>query len=136
MVGHYLKKLLLIEDDNATAQSYAEHFADEYEVCISKNGEEGLREAEEIMPNVILLDIMLPGKLNGFDVLRELKQRPQTANIPIIMLTNLDDQRKAALEFGAAECFVKANTDIDEVSKAIRSAVQGSDNKADSTQSK
>lgn len=119
-----MKKILIIEDDSLTAQSYAEHFADEYEVCISKNGEQGLQEAQEILPDVILLDVMLPGKMNGFDVLRELKQRTPTTHIPVIILTNLDDQKKAALEFGAAECFVKANTPIDQVSAVIRTVLQ------------
>lgn len=119
-----MKKILIIEDDSPTAQSYAAHFADEYEVCVSKNGDQGLQEAQEILPDIILLDVMLPGKLNGFDVLRELKQRTPTSHIPVIILTNLDDQKKAALQFGAAGCFVKANTPINEVSEAIRAVLQ------------
>lgn len=122
-----MKKLLLIEDDKSTAQSYAAEFADEYEVCISKNGEDGLNDALEILPDIILLDVMLPGKMNGFDVLRELKNTTKTMEIPVIILTNLDDQKKAALESGAADCFVKANTNIDEVSAVIRTVLQHTD---------
>lgn len=119
-----LKKLLLIEDDALTAQSYAEHFASDFEVCIAKNGDQGLRDAQEILPQVILLDVMLPGKMNGFDVLRELKQRTTTSHIPVFIFTNLDEQRKAALEFGASDCFVKANTSLDQVSAAITKVLQ------------
>ena len=122
-----MKKLLLIEDDKSTAQSYAAEFTDEYEVCISKNGEDGLNDALEILPDIILLDVMLPGKMNGFDVLRELKNTTKTMEIPVIILTNLDDQKKAALESGAVDCFVKANTNIDEVSAVIRTVLQHTD---------
>lgn len=119
-----MKTLLIVEDDVPSAQSYAEHFAEEFEVIVAKNGEEGLQIARESLPKIILLDIMLPGKLNGFDVLRALKQDSNTRHIPVIMLTNLDDQKKAAIEFGAADCFVKANTPINQVSAVIRTVLQ------------
>lgn len=118
-----MKKLLLIEDDAYSAQSLAEELTENFEVVVSRIGEDGLHDAQSFLPDVVLLDIMLPGKMNGFDVLRELKQSSKTSHIPVIMLTNLDDQKKAALESGAVDCFVKANTTFEEINAAIEKAL-------------
>ncbi|MDQ5950763.1 MAG: hypothetical protein QG639_39 [Patescibacteria group bacterium] len=118
-----MKKLLLIEDDQFSAQSLAEQLAEFYEVIVSRVGEEGFQDIVSMLPDVILLDIMLPGKMNGFDVLREVKQNSATLNIPVIMLTNLDNQEKAAQEGGAVACFVKANTTFDQIHQTIEKAL-------------
>lgn len=120
-----MKKLLLIEDDQYSAQSLAEQLREYYEVTVSRLGEQGFQEVVKSVPDVILLDIMLAGKMNGFDVLREVKQHSTTKDIPVIMLTNLDNQEKAAVESGAVACFVKANTTFDQIHQAIETALSG-----------
>lgn len=118
-----MKKLLLVEDDQYSAQSLAEQLAEFYEVIVARIGEEGFQDIVKLLPDVILLDIMLPGKMNGFDVLREVKQNSSTSHIPVIMLTNLDNQEKAAKEGGAVACFVKANTTFEQIHTTIENAL-------------
>ena len=82
--------------------------AEGYEILISDRGEDALLLAEKKQPGLILLDIMMPG-LDGFEVTWLLKANPLTSNIPIIMLTALDDRssRMHALEMGAEEFLTK-----------------------------
>jgi len=114
-----MKKLLIIEDDQATDQAYSNKFSKTYQVVVATNGKDGFTKAIQEKPDLVLLDIMLPGGLNGFDVLRNLKHNSETVNIPVIVLTNLSEQEDAAKEAGALECLVKANTDINKVGSVI-----------------
>lgn len=119
-----MKKLLIIEDDRATNSAYANKFSKQYQVISATDGKEGFTKAIVESPDLIVLDVMLPGGLNGFDVLRNLKHNSQTANIPVIVLTNLSEQEEAAKEAGAVECLVKANTNIKKVEWVIAKYLQ------------
>ena len=79
-----------------------------YEPLTAESGEEGLRIAEEELPDLILLDIMLP-KMKGRDVCARLKSDPRTAKIPVIFLTalGLADHIKAGMDLGADDYIVK-----------------------------
>ena len=105
-------KILLIEDDSMLASMYEERLTEEgYEVSLAFDGEEALEKAKN-RPNLILLDIMLP-KLNGFEVLKKLKESAETRHIPVIILTNLgsksaNEDRNLALALGAADYLVKS----------------------------
>jgi two-component system phosphate regulon response regulator PhoB len=80
-------RILIIEDERGLTQSLTWYFNREgYEAQVADNGTEGLRKAQTTLPDVILLDIMLPG-MNGLDVCRELRAGDRTREIPIIMLT-------------------------------------------------
>jgi len=114
-----MKKLLIIEDDSSTNSAYANKFSKKYEVISATDGKEGFTKAVKEQPNLIILDIMLPGGLNGFDVLRNLRHNSVTAKIPVLVLTNLSEQESAAKAEGAVECLVKANTDINKVESVI-----------------
>ncbi len=77
-------KILVVDDDERVLRLVEAMLAPEgYEVVLAHSGQEGLEKARESSPDVILLDIMMPG-LNGFEVLRILRQQ---SNIPVIMLT-------------------------------------------------
>lgn len=78
-------------------------------------------------PDLIVLDIMLGGGMNGFDFLERLKKDARTAQIPVIILTNLDNEDKVAKEIGADDYFVKTSTDLNLLSGRIKSIL---DNKA------
>jgi two-component sensor histidine kinase/CheY-like chemotaxis protein len=73
-----------------------------------QNGEEALRVAREMKPDLILLDIMMPG-VDGYEILTELKNAPETMDIPIVMVTSLHDQesRVRALDMGADDFITK-----------------------------
>ena len=80
-------RILIIEDERGLTQSLTWYFNREgYEAHVADNGTEGLRKAQTTLPDVILLDIMLPG-MNGLDVCRELRAGERTREIPIIMIT-------------------------------------------------
>ena len=90
-----------------------------YDVVTAVDGEVALLMARERMPNLILLDMMLP-KLDGLGVLRALKQDLQTANIPVIVLSGLGQQNEAKLKKeGAAAYFTKSDSLFDNDSDAL-----------------
>lgn len=118
------RKILMIEDDQQLQQSYQKLFTVEgYEVFQAFTGEQGLQLAKEKKPDIILLDIMLQGGVNGFDVLEQLKKDRDLFNIPVLMLTNLDSERKLALSIGAVDYLVKANTSIDVLLEKVKNYV-------------
>src|SRR3954452_19449856 len=80
-------RILIVEDERGLTQSLSWYFNKEgYETHVADTGTEGLRKAQTILPDVVLLDIMLPG-MSGLDVCRELRAGERTRDIPIIMLT-------------------------------------------------
>jgi len=107
------KIILLIEDDLDIQRVYSEKLKLEgYEVYLAIDPQHGLQLLTEINPDIILLDIMLPGKMNGFDMLEHLKTDSRYKDIPVIVLTNLDTEKEQAIKVGAADYLVKANTDL------------------------
>lgn len=82
-------KVLLVDDDMTLHEMYAERLkAEGYIIVSAYDGEEALDKTYKEMPDVILLDIMMP-KMNGIDVMKKLREDEKTAEIPIILLTAL-----------------------------------------------
>jgi len=80
-------KMLLVEDDAALAELLVYHFKrEDFDVVQTPDGEEALLLAQETPPDIVLLDWMLES-LSGIEVCRRLRRMPETANVPIIMLT-------------------------------------------------
>jgi DNA-binding response OmpR family regulator len=114
------KSILVIEDDATLQMVYRQKFEETgYEVITALNGTQGLTLAKDKTPNLILLDIMLPEGMNGFDVMEQLKQDAKLVNVPVIVLTNLDSEKNTALEMGAVDYVVKANTSIEDLVKKV-----------------
>jgi CheY-like chemotaxis protein len=116
-----MKKLLIVEDDPLILRMYEEAFSfRKYEVAIADNGQDGLAKASTEQPDMILLDIMMP-KMNGLEVLKQLKQDPKLKKIPVIMLTNLggDEDIKTALSLGAIRYITKVDLTPKEVVKEV-----------------
>jgi two-component system phosphate regulon response regulator PhoB len=104
-----VKRLLLVEDDRALAELVTFHFDRAgFAVTRTGDGEEALILAEEIKPDLILLDWMIEG-ISGIEVCRRLRRRAATANVPIIMLTarGEEDDRIRGLETGADDYLTK-----------------------------
>lgn len=104
------KSILLVDDDLTLREMYTERLkAEGFTVETAKDGEEALAKASDLKPNIILLDIMMP-KINGLDVLRKLKQSPDTENIPVIVLTALiqDREKMESITRGADDYIVKS----------------------------
>lgn len=110
-------KILIIEDDKSLVSILKQALIGEkFEVVLANSADEGLDQAMIAKPDVILLDVLLPGK-TGFEFLREMKQNSELAEIPVIILSNLgqDEEIKTGLSLGAASYLVKADFTIDEV---------------------
>ena len=102
-------KMLLVEDDAALAELLVYHFKrEDFEVAHTPDGEEALLLAKEATPDIVLLDWMVEG-LSGIEVCRRLRRMPETANIPIIMLTarGEEEDRVRGLETGADDYVTK-----------------------------
>ena len=104
------KSTILIVDDEASGRDTLEAILEPegYILVMAENGYQALEKAVQIKPDVILLDVMMPG-MNGFEVCRRIRSEEQLAEIPIIFLTALDDRQSLlnSLEAGADEFISK-----------------------------
>ena len=104
------KSLVLIVDDTSYGRDTLEAvlYAPEYQLLFAADGIEAIRKAEALPPDLILLDIMMPG-MNGFEVCRHLRRQSHTAEVPIVMVTALDDRssRLSGIEAGADDFITK-----------------------------
>jgi DNA-binding response OmpR family regulator len=119
------KKILLVEDDEFLAELYATKLNLEgFEVFLAVDGEKGLRMIKEKNPDLVLLDIILP-KMDGFEILKNMKISKDLKNIPVILLTNLSqkDEVKKGLELGANDYLIKAHFMPSEVVKKIKTII-------------
>jgi len=120
------KVVLLVDDDLTLREMYQERLkAEGFEIVQASNGEEAIQKAKETKPNVILLDIMMP-KINGFDVLKQLKANDELKEIPVIVLTALiqDVDRVQGKKLGAADYIVKSETMPGEVIAKIKGVLK------------
>ena len=104
-------KILLVEDDVFLLNMYADKFRSEgFGVSVADNGIKAVKLAQQEAPDIILLDLILP-KMDGFEVLQELKKDPATKDIPVILLTNISqkDDINRGLELGAVDYLIKAH---------------------------
>jgi two-component system phosphate regulon response regulator PhoB len=102
-------RMLLVEDDPALVELLKWHFSrEDFDVSHTADGEEALLLAREKAPDVVLLDWMVEG-LSGLEVCRRLRRAPETANVPIIMLTarGEEEDRVRGLETGADDYVTK-----------------------------
>jgi DNA-binding response OmpR family regulator len=115
-------KILLVEDDPFLLDMYSTKFKEVgFNIIMAQDGEMGLTKAQEELPDLILLDIVLPKK-DGFEVLKQLKSDGKTAKIPVILLTNLglDSDVKRGLELGAQSYIIKAHFTPTEVVAKVK----------------
>lgn len=102
-------RLLIIDDDELVRERLETLFAPEgYQLAFATNAQEALQKAEKFMPDIILLDVMMPD-MDGFELCEHLRATPKLAEVPIIILTALDDRdsRLRGLEAGADDFITK-----------------------------
>ncbi len=120
------KKVLIIEDEATLQKALQEVLvAEGYDILSALDGSRGLEMAREENPDLILLDIILP-KMDGFEVLKELKSEEKTESIPVIILTNLSDisDIQKALDLGATTYLVKADFSLEDVIKKVEDTLK------------
>lgn len=120
------QKILIIEDDFFVRDLYNRELTREgFEIASAEDGPEGLLKAVEEKPDLVLLDIMLP-KMSGLDVLKTLKEKEETKDIPVVLLTNLgqDSVIREGFSLGAVGYLIKAaytpTQIIEEVKKFLK----------------
>ena len=121
-----LKKILLIEDDKFLRELMNKKLLSlDYEVETAADGETGLVKIKEAKPDAVLLDLILPG-INGFEVLEKAKKDPETANIPIVILSNLGQAEdiERGLKLGAVDFLVKAHFTPQEIVNKLKNILE------------
>jgi DNA-binding response OmpR family regulator len=120
------KKILIAEDDSFLLSMYANKFEmDGFTVFTAEDGKKALRTALKEQPDLILLDLMLPA-MDGFEVLKELKNDAKAKEIPVILLTNLSqrDEIDRGLELGAMDYLIKAHVMPSEVVEKVKTILK------------
>lgn len=110
-------KILVVEDETFLVKIYAVKLKKEgFDVTIATDGEEAVKQAAEVKPDLILLDLILP-KMNGFEALEKMRANPVNKTTPVIVLSNLGQEEdiKRAEALGATDYLVKANFSIQDV---------------------
>lgn len=116
------KKILVVEDEPSIQKAVAEALTlDNYEVATAFDGEQAMGLVKEFKPDLILLDLILPGK-NGFEVLKELKTMDEFSRVPVVILSNLGDEEEIqqGMNLGATDYLIKADYDLSEVASIIK----------------
>ena len=121
-----MKKILIIEDDKFLRQLIVQKLVKEgYEVAEAGDGEQGLKKIQQENPDLVLLDLILPG-IDGFEVLSRAKKNQELVKIPIIILSNLGQKEdvQRGMNLGATDYLIKAHFTPGEIDEKIRKALQ------------
>lgn len=121
-------RVLLVEDDTFLREICSKKLVKEgYTVYEAVDGIEAIDGVDDIVPDIVLLDIILPA-VDGFQILHHIKssKNPKIANVPVIMLSNLgqDDDIKKAMDMGANDYLVKAHFTTEEIAGKVKALVK------------
>ncbi|OGG92529.1 hypothetical protein A3H03_00990 [Candidatus Kuenenbacteria bacterium RIFCSPLOWO2_12_FULL_42_13] len=122
-----MNNILIVEDEDFLIMALKDNLvAEGYTVDIARNGDEALKKIQKKKPSLVLLDILMPQK-DGFYVLEEIKKNPERQLIPVIVLSNLGEDKviKRALDMGADDYLVKSQHSIQEVIKRVKDYLEG-----------
>jgi CheY-like chemotaxis protein len=97
--------LLIVDDEPSARELLASYLEPEYSIVMAESGSEAIEKAKQLRPDAITLDLLMPGA-NGFETLVALRNAPETANIPIIILS-VEDEKRVGFALGAADYLIK-----------------------------
>jgi len=120
-----MKKILFIEDEEALQRTMGDMLKEHgYKLFSALDGDAGIALAKDTMPDLILLDLVLPKK-DGFEVLEHLRKDPTTKDIPVMVLTNLVEGAdvERVLSLGATTYLVKANYSLQDIFAKIQAVL-------------
>jgi DNA-binding response OmpR family regulator len=117
-----MAKIVVAEDDKLISSSLCDALkAENHEPTPAYDGQEALAKVSEVIPDIVLLDIMMP-KMDGISVLTELRANPATAEIPVVVLTNIGDVETISkiVSAGAADYLLKSDQSVDDIIAKVR----------------
>jgi len=120
------KKILIVDDEKFVVKALTEKLvAEGFSIESAYDGQEALLKVNQVKPDLILLDIIMP-KLDGISVLKILKARSETKNIPVIILTNLYDDKKVneVLETGGTDYLIKVEHTLSDIVQEAKEKLQ------------
>ena len=123
------KKVLVAEDDPSLSQILSSRLTRAgMEVIKAKTGEEALKVIQESKPDLVLLDLILPGKYDGFEVLQKMREDRTLDGRSVVIISNLGQasDMERVKQLGAVEYFVKAKTSIDDLVNRIKNLLNTS----------
>ena len=115
-----MKKILIVDDDSAVRRLVEATLSFEgYQIIQAESGKEATTVAKAEKPDLIIMDVMMPGEIDGLEATRILKNDPETKEIAIIMLTakSQDEDIKLGVEAGANDYFVKPFSPLELIKK-------------------
>src|SRR5258708_5365307 len=117
-------RVLLVDDAKANLDILVEGLKSDHKLSLALNGEQALQTAARTPPDLVLLDIVMPG-LDGYEVCRRLRQRPETAEVPIMFLSSLEEVQNKTRGFEAgANDYLTKPFDMVEVKARVRSLLK------------
>lgn len=120
------RKILVVEDDKFVRELIVQKLTEEkFEVSSAKDGEEGVKKTESEKPDLILLDLILPG-IDGFEVLSRIRKNPLIEKIPVIILSNLGEKVDVdrGIKLGANDYLIKAHFTPKEIVEKVRTILK------------
>ena len=117
-------RVLIVDDTKANVDVLVETLRDKYKISVALNGEDALRAINRNKPDLVLLDIMMPG-MDGFEVCARIKDNPDTGEIPVIFISALDeaDSKTTGFAHGAVD-YVTKPFDADEVKARCKAQLE------------
>lgn len=125
-VNYMAKTILVIEDDKFLRELISQKlFKEGYSVSGVIDGEEGIEKIKKEKPDLVLLDLLLPG-IDGFEVLSQIKKDSNLVSIPVIILSNLDEKEnmERGLKLGAVAYLIKAHSTPSEIVDKIKNVLK------------
>jgi len=117
-------KLLIVEDDLLLNEAYRRKFGGIYDLKIELNGADGIKTAVGWEPDIIVLDLFLPGKFNGIDVLQAIRKEKKLLKTPVMVVTNLPDVVDRVMSLGATKCWMKTDVDLNSIAEDIEGLIE------------
>lgn len=124
---HNKKIILLAEDDKFISKAYKDGLERAgFKVVTALDGLETIKKAKQVKPDIILLDIIMP-RLDGFEVLKQIKADDELKDIPVLITSNLGQESdiKKGKKFGAADYLIKADWSMREMIMKINKYLKG-----------
>jgi len=120
------KKVMWVEDDLFLSSLISKKFSDQgCNLEFATTGQAALDALEKSTPDVLLLDVMLPGGVDGFEVLKQVKANPKLKNVPVILFSNLNQEEDIdkGMKLGASRFIIKATVALDDIIREVQEVV-------------